>query len=69
MRPQKQVSNEMLLRGWSLLMRGAIGLAPIDFVVAMVVRVAGGSLHPLFSDPGVWLRSLVPRSRCSGRPI
>ena len=55
MRPQKQVSRETLLRWWSLLIRGAIGLAVINFAVALVVRVAGGNLHPLFADPSTFL--------------
>ena len=59
MRPQKQVSRETLLRWWSLLIRGAIGLAVINFAVALVVRVAGGNLHPLFADPSTWLLFLV----------
>lgn len=59
MRPQEQVSKDVLLRWWSLLIRGAIGLAVINFVVAIVVRVAGGNLHPLFSDPSVWLLFLI----------
>ena len=59
MRAQKQVSRETLLRWWSLLIRGAIALAIINFVVALVVRVSGGNLHPLFSDSDAWLLFLV----------
>ncbi len=59
MRPQEQVSRQKLSRWWSLVIRGAIGLAVINVMVAIVVRVAGGSLHPLFADPSAWLVFLV----------
>ena len=59
MRPQKQISKEVLLRWWSLLIRGAIALAAINFAVAIIVRLAGGSLHPALSEPSAWLLFLV----------
>lgn len=58
-----------LLRVWPWLARLTIALAVLNLVAALVIRIGGAALHPMFADTHTWLLFLVTGLSLSAQAV